>query len=251
MHWLVSSERDVRMPAFLLPRPMRNDGNYIISLGRLCGWLAEQAEALGADIFPGFAATALAYDRDGRVSGVMTGDMGVAADGSRKPNYEPGIEIRARRVVLAEGCRGSLGKQVEQRFDLREGADPQHYGIGIKEVWSVDPARHDAGRVVHTFGWPLDRRTEGGGFLYHAADGEVYVGLIVALNYTNPYLSPFEEMQRWKQHPLIRSVLAGGKRVAYGARAVNKGGWSSLPRLDFPGGVLVSNRISSWHSRRE
>jgi len=239
VHWMVGPQRAIRMPAMLTPRALRNDGNYIVSLGRLCRWLGEQAEALGANIFPGFAATDIIYDADGQVCGVVTGDMGVAADGSRKANYEPGIEIRAQRVVFAEGCRGSLGKQLEQHFDLRSDCDPQHYGIGIKEIWSVEPDRHERGRVVHTFGWPLDQHTEGGGFLYHAEGGEVYLGFIVALNYSNPYLSPFGELQRWKQHPLIRRVLDGGKRVAYGARAVNKGGWLSMPRLSFPGGVLV------------
>jgi electron-transferring-flavoprotein dehydrogenase len=239
MCWLVSERRAVRVPAVLAPRAMRNDGNYVISLGRLCRWLGEQAEALGAQIFPGFAAAAISYDSDGRVTGVITGDMGVAADGSTKANYEPGIEIKAQRVVFAEGCRGSLGKELEQRFDLRAASDPQHYGLGIKEIWSVAPDRHRPGEVIHTFGWPLNNHTEGGGFLYHAEGGEVYLGLVVALNYANPYLSPFEEMQRWKQHPLIRRVLDGGKRVAFGARAVNKGGWLSLPRTTFPGGLLV------------
>jgi electron-transferring-flavoprotein dehydrogenase len=237
--WLIDSARSLRLPAFLAPRTMRNHGNYIISLGRLCRWLGEQAEALGVQIFPGFAAASISYDADGRVVGVVTGDMGVAADGRHKQNFEPGIEIRGQRVVFAEGCRGSLGKELERRFALRADCDPQHYGIGIKEIWSVEPGRHRPGHIVHTFGWPLDNRTEGGGFLYHAEGGDVYLGLIVALNYRNPYLSPFEEMQRWKQHPAIRRVLEGGKRIAYGARAVNKGGWSSLPRLSFPGGLLV------------
>ncbi len=239
VHWLANDRRAIRVPAALMPRAMRNDGNYVISLGRLCRWLGEQAEALGVQIFPGFAAAAISYDPDGRVTGVITGDMGVGADGRPKPNYEPGIELKARRVVFAEGCRGSLGKELEQRFDLRAEADPQHYGIGIKEIWSIEPKRHRPGTVVHTIGWPLDNHTEGGGFLYHAEDGEVYLGFIVALDYANPYLSPFEELQRWKQHPLIRSVLEGGKRVGYGARVVNKGGWLSLPKMTFPGGMLV------------
>jgi electron-transferring-flavoprotein dehydrogenase len=238
-HWLVNGQRSVRLPSLFVPRAMRNEGNYIVSLGRLCGWLAEQAESLGVNVFPGFAAAQVCYADDGSVCGVITGDMGIAADGSTKPNHEPGIELRARQVIFAEGCRGSLGKELEQRFDLRASCDPQHYGIGLKEIWTVEPERHDPGKVVHTFGWPLDDHTEGGGFLYHAADGEVYVGFVVALNYSNPYLSPFHEFQRWKQHPAIRSVLERGKRVAYGARAVNKGGWTSLPRLVFPGGALV------------
>ena len=239
MRWLVSEHRSIRMPGVLIPRVMRTEGHYIISLGRLCAWLAEQAEALGVNVFPGFAAVDACYADDGSVCGVITGDMGLAADGSARPNHEPGIEIRARQVIFAEGCRGSLGKVLEQRFDLRADCDPQHYGIGLKEIWTVEAGRHESGKVVHTFGWPLDDHTEGGGFLYHAAENEVYAGFVVALNYANPYLSPFEEFQRWKQHPAIRSVLEGGKRVAYGARAVNKGGWTSLPRLVFPGGVLV------------
>ena len=239
MRWFVNERRSIRVPDPFVPRPMRNEGNYIVSLGRFCHWLAEQAETLGVNVFPGFAAVEIRYADDGSVSGVITGDMGIAADGSAKPNHEPGIELKARQVIFAEGCRGSLGKELEQRFDLRASCDPQHYGIGLKEIWTVEPERHEVGKVLHTFGWPLDDHTEGGGFLYHAADTEVYAGFVVALNYTNPYLSPFHEFQRWKQHPAIRSVLEGGKRVAYGARAVNKGGWASIPRLVFQGGVLV------------
>ncbi len=239
MHWLINERRSIRMPSALVPRTMGNEGNYIVSLGRLCRWLADQAESLGVNVFPGFAAVDICCADDGAVCGVVTGDMGIAADGSAKPNHEPGIEIRAREVIFAEGCRGSLGKVLEQRFELRAGCDPQHYGIGLKEIWTVVPERHELGKIVHTFGWPLDDHTEGGGFLYHAADNEVYAGFVVALNYTNPYLSPFHEFQRWKQHPAIRSVLDGGKRIAYGARAVNKGGWASLPQLVFPGGMLV------------
>ena len=239
VHWLINERRGIRVPGPFVPRAMRNEGNYIVSLGRLCRWLAEQAEALGVNVFPGFAAAQICYADDGSVCGVITGDMGVAADGSAKPNHEPGIELKARQVIFAEGCRGSLGKELEQRFDLRAGCEPQHYGIGLKEIWAVEPECHELGKVVHTFGWPLDNHTEGGGFLYHAANNEVYIGFVVALNYANPWLSPFHEFQRWKQHPAIRPVLEGGKRVAYGARAVNKGGWQSLPRLVFKGGVLV------------
>jgi len=239
LHWLTSERGAWRLPNALLPAPMRNDGNFIISLGRLCRWLAEQAEGLGVDVFAGFAAKELLFDADGRVAGVVTGDMGVAASGELKAGHEPGIAINARRVVFAEGCRGSLGKVLEQQFELRAASDPQHYGLGLKEIWQVDPDRHAPGTVLHTFGWPLDRHTDGGGFVYHADAGEVYVGLIVGLNYTNPYLSPFNEFQRWKHHPLVRPVLEGGRRVAFGARAVNKGGWPSLPRLSFPGGMLV------------
>ena len=238
-HWLVNASRSLRVPRVLVPTVMRNEGNFIISLGQLCRWLAEQAEALGVNIFPGFAAAEVCYAADGSVCGVVTGDMGIAADGSRKPNHEPGVELKARHVIFAEGCRGSLGKELEMHFDLRAGSDPQHYGIGLKEIWTVEPDRHELGKIVHTFGWPLDNHTEGGGFLYHADGNEIYLGFVVALNYTNPYLSPFEEFQRWKQHPAVRTVLEGGKRIGYGARAVNKGGWQSLPKLTFPGGALV------------
>ena len=239
VHWLVNDRRALRMPMALVPRIMHNRGNYIVSLGRLCRWLAEQAEALGVNIFPGFAAMQIRYADDGAVAGVITGDMGIAADGSAKPSFTPGIELKARRVVFAEGCRGSLGKQLEQQFELRADCDPQHYGIGLKEIWSVPPIEGARGTVVHTFGWPLDNHTEGGGFLYHAADDEINLGFVVALNYTNPYLSPFEEFQRWKLHPVIRRALEGGKRTAFGARAVNKGGLQSLPKVSFPGGMLV------------
>jgi len=179
------------------------------------------------------------YDDRGRVRGVVTSDMGIGRDGERKPSYQPGYELLGKYTVFAEGCRGNLGEALMDKFDLRRGADPQHYGLGLKEVWEVDPARHDEGRVVHTMGWPLDNRTEGGGFLYHAPGNQVYLGFIVALNYRNPYLSPFAEFQRWKQHPAVRRVLDGGERIAYGARAVNKGGLQSLPQLTFPGGLLV------------
>lgn len=239
LHWLASARRSLRLPALFVPATMRNEGNYVISLGRLCRWLAEQAEGLGANIFAGFSATELCFDDSGRVSGVVTGDMGIGADGRAKPSHEPGIELKARQVVFAEGCRGSLGKELERHFDLRAGCDPQHYGIGLKEIWTVPLGRNEPGKVVHTFGWPLDDHTEGGGFVYHAAENEVYIGFVVALNYANPHLSPFDEMQRWKHHPLIRAMIEGGKRVAYGARALNKGGWPSVPRLAFPGGLLV------------
>ncbi|HEY5622343.1 MAG TPA: electron transfer flavoprotein-ubiquinone oxidoreductase, partial [Gammaproteobacteria bacterium] len=238
-YWLPNQRQSLRTPGLFVPRVMRNHGNYIASLGRVCQWLAEQAESLGCNIFPGFPAIDIIYDDAGRVCGVITGDMGTAADGSPKPTFQAGYELRAKVVVFAEGCRGSLGQQLEERYSLRGGCDPQHYGIGFKEIWTIDPAKHDPGKVVHTFGWPLDDRTEGGGFLYHAADKHVYLGFVVALNYENPHLDPFEEFQRWKQHPLIRTTLASGTRISYGARAVNKGGLQSLPKLEFPGGVLV------------
>ncbi len=238
-HWLLSENSSVKAPGFLIPAPMHNKGNYIVSAGRLCQWLAAQAETLGCELFPGFPATEVLYDTDGRVVGVATGDLGVAADGSEKPGFQRGAELRARHVIFAEGCRGSLGKELEMRFSLRAHSDPQHYGIGLKEIWTIDSAQHEAGTVVHTLGWPLDDRTEGGGFLYHAHDKQVYLGFVIALNYTNPHLNPFEEFQRWKQHPRIRGILKAGTRISYGAKAVNKGGLQSLPALSFPGGVLV------------
>lgn len=236
--YLTSSAAGSKLPAWMIPSPMHNDGNYIISLGELCRWLGEQAESSGVNLFPGFAAAEVLYE-DGCVAGVATGDMGVQSDGQPKATYEAGYELRARYTIFAEGCHGSLGKELMQRFDLRSASDPQHYGIGLKEVWSIDPSKHQPGLVVHTGGWPLDSKTEGGGFLYHAGGNQVHLGLIVALNYSNPYLHPFKEFQRWKQHPKIRHYLEGGERVSYGARAVNKGGLQSLPKLSFPGGVLV------------
>ncbi len=227
-----------RIPGMFVPRPARNEGNFIISLGELCRWLARHAEALGVNLFPGFAATEVIYDGE-RVAGIATGDMGRDRAGTPKDSFQPGYELRARQTIFAEGCRGSLGKQLMRHFDLRRDCDPQHYGIGLKEVWTIDAANHREGAVVHTLGWPLANDTEGGGFLYHAAGNQVYLGFIVALSYSNPWLDPFQEFQRWKQHPRIRAVLANGKRVSYGARAVNKGGLQSLPRLGFPGGVLA------------
>ncbi len=238
-HYMTGAERSWRVPGFLIPSPMHNEGNYIISLGRLCQWLAEQAEALEVDLFPGFAAADVIVDDNGAVAGVVTGDMGVSRDGEQKSAFTPGYELRARYVIFAEGCRGHLGKALMERFNLRANADPQHYGIGLKEVWDIPPEQHNEGEVVHTLGWPLDNRTEGGGFLYHAANHQVFAGYIIALDYDNPWLSPFEEFQRWKHHPKIAATLKGGKRVAYGARAVNKGGLQSLPKTVFPGGLLV------------
>ncbi|MDH4047305.1 MAG: electron transfer flavoprotein-ubiquinone oxidoreductase [Gammaproteobacteria bacterium] len=239
IHYLTGETKSLRVPGIFVPHPMHNKGNYIIGLGRLCRWLGEQAETLGANVFPGFAAAEVLYDEQGRVRGVATSDMGVAKDGSKKPGYQPGYELLGKYTIFAEGCRGNLGEHLMDRFELRADCDPQHYGIGIKEVWEIDAARHQQGQVVHTMGWPLDNRTEGGGFLYHASNNQVFLGFIVALNYRNPHLSPFEEFQRWKLHPKIRCYLEGGKRIAYGARAVNKGGLQSLPRLSFPGGMLT------------
>ena len=239
LHYLLSKSKSVRVPGLFVPRPMHNKGNYIISLGRLCQWLGEQAEALGVNVFPGFAACEVLYDGDGRVRGVATSDMGIGKNGEQKPSYQAGYELTGKYTIFAEGCRGNLGEQLIDHFDLRAEADPQHYGIGLKEIWEIDPDLHEEGLVVHTAGWPLDNRTEGGGFLYHAENKQVFVGLIVALNYRNPHLSPFDEFQRWKHHPKIRQYLEGGKRIAYGARAVNKGGLQSLPKLAFPGGMLT------------
>ncbi|HEX5047187.1 MAG TPA: electron transfer flavoprotein-ubiquinone oxidoreductase [Gammaproteobacteria bacterium] len=236
--WLRNSRSAMGVPRALVPRLLRNHGNHVASLGDLCRWLGERAESLGCSLLPGFAATEVLYDGD-RVAGVATGDMGVARDGTRKPNFQEGYELRSRYVVFAEGCRGNLGRALERRFALRVAADPQHFGLGLKEIWQVDPAKHRPGEVLHTFGWPLDDATEGGGFVYHAAERRVYLGLIVGLSYANPHLDPFAELQRWKTHPAIRSLLEGGQRIAYGARAVNKGGLQSLPALAVPGGLLV------------
>ena len=229
--------------AMRLPTPpqMHNKGNWIISLGNLCRWLGEQAEALDVSIFPGFPAAEVLYHEDGAVKGVATQDMGVGRDGQPKASFEPGVELHARVTVFAEGCRGHLTKSLFERFDLRAGADPQTYGIGIKELWEVDPAKHEPGLVVHTLGWPLDRSTYGGSFLYHLEDNQVAVGFVVGLDYTNPHLSPFEEFQRFKTHPKIRPTFEGGRRIAYGARAISEGGLQSLPKLTFPGGLLVGD----------
>lgn len=235
---VLSAAHARRLPT---PPPMRNDGNYIISLANLCRWLGEQAEALGVEIYPGFAAAEVLYHDDGSVKGVATGDMGLDRDGSPGPQHTPGVELHARQTVFSEGCRGSLTKTLGERFDLRADADPQTYGLGIKELWEVRPEVHRPGRVIHTVGWPMDRSTYGGSFLYHLEDRQVAVGFVVGLDYRNPYLSPFEEMQRFKTHPAIRPTFEGGRRISYGARALNEGGYQSLPRLTFPGGVLVGD----------
>ena len=227
--------------AFRLPPPpqMRNHGNYIISLGNLCRWLAAQAEELGVEIYPGFAAAEVRYDDNGAVRGVAIGDMGVGRDGQPTDNYMPGMELVASYTLFAEGCRGSLTKTLFERFRLGDGVDPQTYGIGLKELWEVDPAKHRPGLVVHTVGWPMDRRTYGGSFLYHLEDNQVSVGFVIGLDYENPHLSPFDELQRFKTHPAIRPTFEGGRRIAYGARALNEGGFQSIPKLIFPGGALV------------
>ncbi|MFN9390086.1 MAG: electron transfer flavoprotein-ubiquinone oxidoreductase [Betaproteobacteria bacterium] len=226
-----------------LPTPpqMHNHGNYIVSLGNLCRWLGEQAEALGVEIYPGFAAAEVLYDDAGRVTGVATGDLGVGRDGQPTDHYQPGMELRARQTVFAEGCRGSLTRELMERFGLRDGAEPHTYGICIKELWEIDPSRHQPGLVVHTVGWPMDFNTYGGSFLYHLENNQVAVGFVIGLDYTNPHLSPFDEFQRYKTHPAIRPTFEGGRRVSYGARALSEGGLQSIPRLTFPGGLLVGD----------
>ena len=236
---LKNQENATRIPNAFVPKNMHNHGNYIISLGNLCRWLAEQAEQLGVEVYPGFAAAETIVE-DGQVKGIITGDMGVARDGSEKDGYMPGMELRAKYTLFTEGCRGHLGKRLINDFKLDEGKDPQHYGIGIKELWDIDPAKHEPGLVIHTTGWPLNESgSTGGSFLYHLENGQVYVGLITDLSYSNPHLSPFEEFQRLKLHPEISKYLEGGKRVSYGARAICKGGLNSLPKMVFPGGALI------------
>jgi electron-transferring-flavoprotein dehydrogenase len=230
-----------RRHAIPLPTPpqMRNHGNFIISLGNLARWLAGRAEEMGVEIYPGFAAAEVLYDDTGAVAGVATGDLGLNKDGTPGPNHQPGVELRARQTLFGEGCRGSLTKELFARFGLGAECEPQTYGIGIKELWEVDPARHRPGEVMHTIGWPLDHGTYGGSFLYHLEDNQVAVGFVVGLDYKNPYLSPFEEMQRFKTHPAIRGVFEGGRRIAYGSRALTEGGYQSIPKLSFPGGALI------------
>ncbi len=235
----LSAEGSRRTPDAFLPECFHNEGNYIVSLGEVGRWLAQQAEALEVAIFPGFAAAEVLYGEAGEVIGVATGDMGIEKDGSRGPNFERGMALHAKYTVFAEGSRGHLGRQLIARFRLDEGKDPQAYGIGIKELWQIDPARHEPGLVVHAAGWPLDPDTYGGAFLYHAEGGKVSIGYVVGLDYRNPYLSPFEEFQRFKTHPDIRKHLEGGKRIGYGARAITAGGLLSLPKTVFPGGALV------------
>ena len=237
-HWVLSSGGKWEMPHFLLPPFMHNKGCYTLSLGNLCRWLAGQAEELGVEIFPGFAAAEVLFNADDSVKGVATGDMGIARDGTKKPDYQPGLELHARYTLFAEGARGSLTKELERVFDLRKNSGPQHYGIGIKELWDIPPEKHKPGRVIHTQGWPLTDAW-GGGFLYHQENNQVALGFVVALDYENPYLSPFEEFQRWKTHPAARGEIEGGRRVSYGARAINEGGWQAIPELVFPGGALI------------
>ncbi|WP_029354250.1 electron transfer flavoprotein-ubiquinone oxidoreductase [Bosea sp. 117] len=237
--YLLGPAGGVRLPNFLMPPLMSNHGAYIGSLGNVCRWLAGKAEALGVEIYPGFAASEVLFDDDGNVVGIATGDMGIGRDGEITDRYTRGMELRGKYTLFAEGARGSLTKGLIARFRLGEGREPQKYGIGLKELWQVAPDRHQPGLVQHSFGWPLDGSTGGGSFLYHLEDGQVVVGFVVHLNYTNPYLSPFEEFQRFKTHPLIRATFEGGKRLSYGARAITEGGYQSVPKLAFPGGALI------------
>ncbi|MDP5132964.1 MAG: electron transfer flavoprotein-ubiquinone oxidoreductase [Paraglaciecola sp.] len=238
IYLLKDDTKATKIPNIAVPKTMHNEGNYIVSMGNVCRWLASQAEELGVEIFPGFAAAEVLYNEDGSVGGVITGDMGLDAEGQPKDSFMPGMELRAKYTVFAEGCRGHLGKQLIKRFDLDKDVSPQHYGIGFKEIWDIDPAKHQEGLVVHSAGWPLSDAT-GGAYLYHAENNQVLVGLIMDLNYNNPHLSPFDEFQRLKHHPIFKQYLEGGKRVSYGARAIAKGGFNSLPKMTFAGGLLV------------
>ena len=237
--FMLDETRAKQLSNRIMPKILSNHGKYIVSLGNVCRWLATKAEALGVEIYPGFAATEVLYNEDGAVTGIATGDMGVEKDGSQGPNYMRGMELLGKYVLIGEGARGSLAKTLINKFDLDKGRSPQKYGIGIKELWEINPEKHHAGLVQHTLGWPLDDATGGGSFLYHMENNQVAVGFVVHLNYKNPYLSPFEEFQRFKTHPAIRPIFEGGKRIAYGARALTEGGWQSVPKLTFPGGALI------------
>jgi electron-transferring-flavoprotein dehydrogenase len=249
--WLSNLQKSIRIPSLLTPKTFNNHGNYIVSLGNLCRWLAEQAEALGVEIFPGFSASYLLFNDHDQVAGVTTGDMGIDAKGNHKESFEPGIELRAKYTLFAEGCRGHLGKQLIQKFSLDANVQPQHYGIGIKELWQIPAEQHQPGLVLHTAGWPLqETQTGGGGFLYHLEDRQVAVGLITDLSYSNPYLNPYEEFQRYKHHPEISRYLKGGKRISYGARALTKGGLQSQPKMVFPGGLLVGDNAGTLNAAK-
>ena len=242
VYYLPNAVSSFKFPGFLVPRPMHNNGNYIISLGNLCRWLAEQAVELGAEVFPGFAAAEVLYNEDGSVKGIATGNMGINAKGEEKPSFEPGFEFHAKYTILAEGCRGHLGKEVISKFELDKKSDPQHYGIGLKEVWEIPEERHQPGLVIHTAGYPMTGSSyaaTSGGFLYHVENNQVSLGLIVDLSYKNPHLSPYDEFQRLKHHPVIKQYIEGGKRLGYGAKAIIKGGLNSLPKMTFPGGLLI------------
>ncbi len=247
---LLTEKSAFKVPNLLLPQCFQNHGNYVISLGNVCRWLGQQAETLGVEIFPGFAAAAVLYNDDGSVKGVATGDMGVGKDGKPTDAYQPGMELHAKYTFFAEGCHGHLGKQLQERYKLRDGADPQVYGIGLKELWEIKPEQHQLGLVIHTAGWPLASDTYGGSFLYHMENNLVAIGYVVGLDYTNPYLSPYEEFQRYKTHPAIRTFLEGGKRIVYGARAIAAGGLQSLPELTFPGGCLIGDDAGFLNAAR-
>src|SRR3984893_499253 len=237
--YLMGPAGRLRIPNLLLPPLMSNHGNYVVSLANVCRWLAKNAEALGVEIYPGFAAAETLYDGNGAVAGVATGDMGIGKDRRHKDGFTRGMELHGKYTLFAEGARGSLSKQIIERFALDAGRDPQKFGMGLKEIWKVGPEKYEPGLVQHTFGWPLDNSTGGGSFLYHFEDQQVAVGFVIHLNYCNPYLSPFDEFQRFKNHPTIRPTFEGGKRLAYGARALTEGGWQSVPKLTFPGGALI------------
>ena len=242
IYMLTGDESSVLVPGVFVPKTMVNHGNYIVSLGNLCRWLAEQAEELGVEIFPGFAAADVLFDEQGSVKGILTGDMGLSESGEEKDGFAPGIELHGKCTIFAEGCRGHLGKKLIKHFDLDKDKDPQHYGLGIKELWKIPKERHTPGLVVHTAGWPLsESNSTGGGFLYHLDDGYVSLGLITDLSYSNPFVSPFDECQRYKHHPTIKAHIEGGERVSYGARALTKGGLQSQPRMHFPGGLLIGD----------
>jgi len=246
IYLMKNEDKATKVPNFFVPKTMHNDGNYIISLGNLCRWLAEQAEALGVEIFPGFAASEVLYNEDGSVKGIATGDMGIGKDGEKKDGYMPGMELHAKYTLFAEGCRGNLGKELISKFNLDEGKEPQHYGIGIKELWKVSDEQHQEGLVVHTAGWPLSESSSaGGGFLYHIEDNQVVVGLITDLSYSNPHVSPFHEFQRYKHQKVIKQYLEGGERISYGARALTKGGLQSQPKMAFPGGLLIGDNAGT------
>jgi len=237
--YVLGEAGQLRLPNFLMPPLMSNHGTYIVSMGNVCRWLAEQAEALGVEIFPGMAASALVTGDNGEVRGVVAGEFGLGKDGKPGPNYEPGMELHGKYVMIAEGVRGSLAKQIIAKYGLAKDCDVQKYGLGMKELWEVKPEHHRPGQVTHTMGWPLGGNAGGGSFMYHLENNQVYVGFVVHLNYENPHLYPYMEFQRFKHHPLVARVLEGGKRVAYGARAISEGGWQSLPKLTFPGGALL------------
>jgi len=237
--YVIGAAGQMRIPNWMMPPLMSNHGNYIVSMGNVCRWMAEQAEALGVEIFPGMSCSEIVYGEDGGVKGVVAGEFGRQADGTPGPAYEPGMELHGKYVFLGEGVRGSLSKEVMEKFDLSKGRDPQKFGLGMKEIWEIDPAKHREGTVTHTMGWPLDNNAGGGSFIYHLDNNQVYVGFVVHLNYENPHVFPYMEFQRFKHHPMVAELLKGGKRIAYGARAISEGGWQSMPKAVAPGVALL------------